>query len=88
MASLEEEFRIALLDVIRDWRIRVEACIEEAKESGEITTVVDSHILSQFFWSAWEGAVLCSKLERSSQPLQIIGDLFISELLRPAVSNK
>ncbi len=88
MASLEEEFRVALLDVIRDWRIRVEACIEEAKESGEITTVVDSHTLSQFFWSAWEGAVLCSKLERSSQPLQIIGDLFISELLRPAVSNK
>ena len=30
MASLEEEFRLALFNVIRDWRIRIKTCLEEA----------------------------------------------------------
>ncbi len=88
MASLEEEFRLALFNVIRDWRIRIKTCLEEAKESGEIQTKIGSETLSKFFWSAWEGAVLCSKLERSSQPLHIVSDLFINELLQPVVNSK
>lgn len=83
MASLEEGFRIALLDVIRDWRDRIEACIEEAKQIGEINVTLDSGVLSRFFWSAWEGAVLCSKLEQSEKPLQIVGEVFIDQLLQP-----
>jgi len=88
MASLEEEFRITLLQVISDWRIRIEVCIDEAKVLGEIETKVSSENLSKFFWSAWEGAVLCSKLERSSQPLNIVSDLFINELLQPVRLKK
>lgn len=88
MASLEEEFRITLLGVIRDWRTRVQACIEEAKEVGEIKTDVTSEVLSRFFWSAWEGAVLCAKLEQSAKPLQIVGDVFIDELLQPVKPTK
>ena len=88
MASLEEGFRIELLDVIRDWRDRIEACIEEAKQVGEINVVLDSDILSRFFWSAWEGAVLCAKLEQSEKPLQIVSEVFIDQLLQPASKVK
>jgi TetR/AcrR family transcriptional repressor of nem operon len=83
MASLEEGFRLSLLDVIRDWRARVEICIEEAKEIGEINIAVSSEMLSKFFWSAWEGAVLCAKLEQSERPLQIVSEVFIDQLLQP-----
>lgn len=88
MASLEEGFRIALLDVIRDWRDRIEACIEEAKQVGEINIIVDSNVLSRFFWSAWEGAVLCAKLEQSERPLQIVSEVFIDQLLQPVLVAK
>lgn len=87
MASLEESFRLELFDVIFDWRKRVELCIEEAKKLGEIETKVSSKELSKFFWSAWEGAVLCSKLEKSANPLKIVSDLFINELLKPTMTK-
>ena len=88
MATLQEDFRLSLLDVIQDWRIRIERCIEEAKHAGEINTTVSSQNLAIFFWSAWEGAVLCSKLERSAQPLKIVSDLFINEVLQPVVISE
>lgn len=87
MASLEERFRIELLSVIADWRQQVMHCIDLAKAAGEIKTTVDSFELAHFFWCAWEGAVLCAKLELSIIPLEIVSRLFISELLQPAVKN-
>lgn len=83
MASLEENFRIVLLEVIHDWRKRFKACLDEAKTAGEIATPVDSAALSQFFWSAWEGAVLCAKLERSTAPLDNVSSLFFNQVLQP-----
>lgn len=84
MASLEENFRVVLFEVIHDWRGRFKVCLDEAKAAGEITTTVDSAALAQFFWSAWEGAVLCSKLERSTGPLENVSDLFFNQMLQPA----
>jgi len=83
MATLEERFRIELLNVIADWRDQVRQCIDLAKERQEIKTTVDASELANFFWCAWEGAVLCSKLELSTQPLNIVSRLFITELLQP-----
>lgn len=83
MASLEEAFRLLLLGVLDTWRRRFEACIDEAKAAGEIATPVPSAALAQFFWSAWEGAVLCAKLEQSTAPLDNVGALFFDHLLQP-----
>ena len=82
MATLEERFRIELLNVIADWRDQVRLCIDLAKAQREIKTTIDSSELANFFWCAWEGAVLCSKLELSTQPLNIVSR-FITELLQP-----
>jgi TetR/AcrR family transcriptional repressor of nem operon len=87
MASIEENFRFALFEVIFDWRKRVEVCIDDAKDLGEIETQISSKDLAKFFWSAWEGAVLCSKLEKSANPLKIVSDLFISEMLKPSIAR-
>ena len=83
MATLEERFRIELLNVIADWRDQVRQCIDLAKDQQEIKTIVDASELANFFWCAWEGAVLCSKLELSTQPLNIVSRLFITEILQP-----
>jgi TetR/AcrR family transcriptional repressor of nem operon len=83
MASIEDGFRTQLLEVIKDWRNQFADCIEESKQAGEILTKVPSVELSSFFWSSWEGAVLCSKLEQSIEPLKNVGDLFLNEMLKP-----
>lgn len=87
MASLEENFRVVLLDVLREWRGRFAACLQEAKERGEILTPVDVATLSHFFWCAWEGAVLCAKLERSAVSLDIVRDVFFDHTLEPAATS-
>ena len=84
LAGLEDHFRCRLLAVLDDWRDRVRSCIAEAQASGEITTPLDAALLAQFFWSAWEGAVLCAKLERSTRALNNVATLFFNHLLQPA----
>lgn len=83
MASIEDDFRVLLLELLNDWRDRFRACIDEGKAAGEIGTTVDSRQLAQFFWSAWEGAVLCAKLERSTSALDNVSTLFFDHMLEP-----
>ena len=83
MASLENEFRVLLLQVLDTWRERFRRCINEAKAAGEIATPLDSAELAQFFWSAWEGAVLCAKLEQSTRALDNVSTLFFEHMLQP-----
>jgi len=83
MASLENKFRVLLLQVLDTWRERFRRCINEAKAAGEIATPLDSAALAQFFWSAWEGAVLCAKLEQSTRALDNVSTLNFEHLLQP-----
>lgn len=82
LGGLEDHFRRRLLAVLDDWRDRVRRCIAEAQASGEISTPLDAALLAQFFWSAWEGAVLCAKLERSTRALDNVATLFFDHLLQ------
>lgn len=87
MASLEENFRVVLLAVLRQWRARFADCVQEAKDGGEIRTPVEATTLSHFFWCAWEGAVLCAKLERSAVSLDIVANVFFDHTLEPAATG-
>ena len=83
MASLQEDFRVLLLAVLDQWRDRVRDCIAEAQARGQIATTADPAALAHFFWSAWEGAVLCTKLEQATGALDNVTRLFIDEMLQP-----
>jgi len=83
MASLQDDFRVLLLSVLNQWRDRFCDCIAQAQAMGEITTKVEPAALAQFFWSAWEGAVLCAKLEESTRALDNVATLFLEQMLQP-----
>jgi len=87
LASLDEKFRIALLTVIQDWRSRMRVCLDEAKAAGQIRIDADTDALARYFWNAWEGAVLCSKLEKSRAPLDDACVAFIEHLKCPSNGN-
>ncbi|BCQ26447.1 TetR family transcriptional regulator C-terminal domain-containing protein [Caballeronia sp. NK8] len=80
LAALDETFRKALMDVLQDWRRRIRECLEEGKASGEIRADADTAALSRYFWNAWEGAVMCSKLEKSREPLDDASAAFLAQL--------
>ncbi|WP_321943858.1 MULTISPECIES: TetR/AcrR family transcriptional regulator [Paraburkholderia] len=83
LAALDENFRKALLDVLGDWRYRIRECLEEGKRVGEIRQDADTTALARYFWNAWEGAVMCSKLEKSREPLDDASAAFVAHLSCP-----
>ncbi|MGB3636225.1 MAG: TetR family transcriptional regulator C-terminal domain-containing protein [Rivularia sp. (in: cyanobacteria)] len=46
------------------------ACLEEAKEAGEIDQNSDPKLLATFIFNAWQGAMVRAKAQGSVEPLQ------------------
>lgn len=77
MGALDDRFRKALVETLQDWQSVLRTCLIEGIERGEVRADADPGELAQFFWYAWEGAVMCAKLEQSSAPLEIVGSAFL-----------
>jgi TetR/AcrR family transcriptional repressor of nem operon len=84
LASLDDGFREQLEAVLLSWERRVAACLQQAKQAGELPVATDAAAVSHFFWIGWEGAVLRAKLTRNAEPLDQFANLFFS-MLGPVV---
>lgn len=83
LAGLDDTFREQLEAVLLAWERRVEACLRQAIEAGELAPGSDAAAISRFFWIGWEGAVLRAKLTRNAEPLDQFADMFFA-MLKPA----
>lgn len=66
---LPDSFRDQLNQILLSWEALIAQCLEEAKLSGELPNDIDSVSMAHFFWIGWEGAVMRSRLIRSSSPM-------------------
>lgn len=80
LAGLDEEFRMRLENTLRDWERKTASCLGAAKQAGEIAESSDTQELAVFFWVGWEGAILRSKLTRSSAPMVLFADRFFEHI--------
>jgi len=80
MAALPEAYRQRLTMVLEDWQRRLQRCLEEAKQQGELDCGRDCEQRAAFFWIGWEGAVLRAKLERRGAPLETFAQGFFDAL--------
>ena len=78
---LSDEFKIRLLQSYVAWQQQVEQCLNEAQQQGTIAKTVDTHLMSEYFWIGWEGAVMRAKLTQSSKPLTLYTEMFLRALL-------
>lgn len=90
LASLDDAFREQLEAVLLSWERRVERCLEQAVEAGELAPGSDAAAISRFFWIGWEGAVLRAKLTRNAEPLDQFAGMFFAMLApsAPHVSRR
>lgn len=70
LGALPEAFRSKLDSIFSGWQAQVAACLHEAQVRGDLDTTVDCERLAEFFWVAWEGAVLRARLVRTVRPLE------------------
>ena len=85
-------FRVKLNDVFEKMKSRVEFFLRHAQNENEISNEIDISIVSDFIINSWEGALLRTKVSKSSEPLRIfdkyIFDLYLANSIIPISTEK
>lgn len=82
LADQSEEFRERLVGVFQSWITHFDKCIRDAQEAGEIPVDLSPEFTALFFLSGFEGALLLSKVMKSSFPLKNFVNVFFERLLK------
>lgn len=70
-----------LAGIFKDINNSIVYCLKAAVDAGEISKSADVRELASFLFSSWQGAVLQSKVDRSSKPLERFKSVLFSHLL-------
>nr|WP_242620233.1 TetR/AcrR family transcriptional regulator [Shewanella maritima] len=80
--QLPGSFRPKLIAIFESWQQRLQACLELAKQQGEIAPATNCKLYAEHFWVGWEGAVSRARLVQRAQPLRHYLDCFLAGLPR------
>ncbi|VTU21764.1 Transcriptional regulator AcuR [Variovorax sp. PBL-H6] len=80
LGALPSGFRERLDGILLGWQARVAHCLEAAQAEGSIPAALDTQQMAEFFWIAWEGAVLRARLVQSDRPLATFISAFLAGL--------
>lgn len=80
LGALPPGFRERLNAILMGWQERVAVCLRAAQDDGSIPAHLDPAPLAEFFWIAWEGAVLRARLIQSDRPLSNFIETFLLTL--------
>lgn len=81
LALQSETLRLAIFRHYRKLEERLAQCLTEAKSAGELAPNTDTETLARVLFAAWEGSLTRAKLEKSTQPLQDLLDIYFGKLL-------
>lgn len=76
-----EEVRAKLASIYREWSAALAACLQDAKEKGELSAGKDPEQLAVALIDTFEGAVMRAKVERSRAPFDSFGRFVLPALL-------
>ena len=83
LGALPTGFREKLDAILQGWQARVAACLRAAQAQGSVSATLDIDQVAEFFWIAWEGAVLRARLVQSDRPLLTFIAAFLAGLGTP-----
>ena len=67
---------------------RIAACLEEARQRGDLAADAQPRVMASLLIDCWEGAALRSRLRRSAAPLKAMLDFYFRPLARTNRSGK
>ena len=82
LADVNERFRSRLEEVFVLWKERFADCLKEAQAKGQLAADADPEQVAGFILASWEGAILRSKVMKSTQPMRDFIDIAFSSVLR------
>jgi len=81
VAILPDSYRLVLQNIFAVWQAKIAACLETAKQQGDIQADIDCAQQAEYFWIGWEGAVMRARLVQSVQPLDLYIAMFITSII-------
>jgi TetR/AcrR family transcriptional regulator, transcriptional repressor for nem operon len=77
-----EAIRRRLVEIFEEIHESVVYCLKAAVTAGDLSSATDCEELAHFLYASLQGAILESKVERSSAPLKRFQKVVFSTLLR------
>jgi TetR/AcrR family transcriptional repressor of nem operon len=82
LSGVNEVFRRKINDCFSMIAGRIAACLDEAKESGDLAATTDTRQMAALLVDCWEGAALRSRLRASTEPLAAMLDFYFESAIR------
>ena len=83
VGNASEPFRLAIYNATQEVIKSIEDDLIVCQQEGDVRTDLDALTLAKLFWDGWQGALLRMKVERSTQPLTDIIELYWNTILPP-----
>jgi len=85
MSDISVPIREKLHETYSKMKAALQACIEEARDQGEIAGSMEPRMLATFMLNGWEGALIDMKLSKSIAPLVIFKDMLFGCVLNRVI---
>lgn len=87
LSGVSEVFRAKIEWCFSSIAERLELCLEEAKQQGDIPASCDIRQMANLLVDCWEGAALRSRLRRNPAPLTTMLDFYLRSVTAPSVER-
>jgi TetR/AcrR family transcriptional repressor of nem operon len=81
LAGVSDVFRKKIEECFSGIAKRIAACLEEARDRGELSSEVDPRRLASLLVDCWEGAALRSRLRGNGAPLAAMLDFYFQAVV-------
>jgi TetR/AcrR family transcriptional repressor of nem operon len=78
LSGVSDKFRRTIEKCFSRIAVRIAACLEEARQAGDIPEASDVRQMASLLVDCWEGAALRSRLRRDPAPLNAMLDFYFS----------
>jgi TetR/AcrR family transcriptional regulator, transcriptional repressor for nem operon len=74
--------RQRLAEIVKDVTESLVYCLKAGVDAGELSASTDIREVASFLYSSWQGAILQSKVDQSTKPLERFKRVLFSQILR------
>jgi TetR/AcrR family transcriptional regulator, transcriptional repressor for nem operon len=85
LSGVSDVFRCKIEECFAEIADRMEACLEEARQRGDIPTGSDPREMAGLLVDCWEGAALRSRLQRDAAPLNTMLDFYFGSAVAASI---